>query len=237
VRLLDRGEAAEHLSKLGIGLALGQRPIDGSAIDLALEVGAIAPLRIRVIHIRASACFGDDFRVDRQLEFLGLDVNLGMLVMAGHPDQKGAHRHAWPIPMRQLDERIVQMGQIGGPKATYEKWARGSAQARPGLSPSSLGKVTRPDSGQLRISAKPDQSQQYAEIDFQIDAYISGSRRPPHCPLSPPRPKQEIPMKMAIMTMMVLAVGVAGCAGSGNGGATGAAPERYMGERANVNGT
>ena len=44
-------------------------------------------------------------------------------------------------------------------------------------------------------------------------------------------------MKMAMMTMMVLAVSVAGCAGSGNGGATGAAPERYMGERANVNGT
>src|SRR5260370_35491656 len=60
---------------------------------------------------------------------------------------------------------------------------------------------------------------------------------PPHCPLSPPRPKQEVPMKMAMMAMMVLAVGAAGCAGSGNGGATGAAPERYMGERANVNGT
>ena len=35
------------------------------------------------------------------------------------------------------------------------------------------------DSGQLKISAKPDQSQQYAEINFQIDAYISGSRHPP----------------------------------------------------------
>src|SRR6266851_7937445 len=35
------------------------------------------------------------------------------------------------------------------------------------------------DSGQLKISAKPEQSQQYAKIDFQIDAYISGSRRPP----------------------------------------------------------
>ena len=44
-------------------------------------------------------------------------------------------------------------------------------------------------------------------------------------------------MKMAMMAMMVLAVGAAGCAGSGNGGATGAAPERYMGGRANVNGT
>jgi hypothetical protein len=44
-------------------------------------------------------------------------------------------------------------------------------------------------------------------------------------------------MKFAIMTMMVLAVGMAGCVSSGNGGATGAAPERYMGERANVNGT
>jgi hypothetical protein len=44
-------------------------------------------------------------------------------------------------------------------------------------------------------------------------------------------------MRMAMTTMMVLAVGVAGCAGSGNCGAMGAAPERYMGERANVNGT
>src|SRR5258707_5213016 len=54
---------------------------------------------------------------------------------------------------------------------------------------------------------------------------------------SPSRLKQEVPMKMAMMAMMVLAVGAAGCAGSGNGGATGAAPERYMAERANVNGT
>jgi hypothetical protein len=43
--------------------------------------------------------------------------------------------------------------------------------------------------------------------------------------------------------MMVLVVGMAGCvesgngATTGNGGATGAAPGRYMGERANVNGT
>ena len=50
-------------------------------------------------------------------------------------------------------------------------------------------------------------------------------------------------MKMAMM--MVLAVGMAGCTasgpgpstGSGNPGATGAAPDRYMGERPNVNGT
>ena len=42
-------------------------------------------------------------------------------------------------------------------------------------------------------------------------------------------------MKMAMM--MVLAVVMAGCTGSGNGGATGAAPERYMGGRPNVNGT
>ena len=44
-------------------------------------------------------------------------------------------------------------------------------------------------------------------------------------------------MKIALMTMMLLAIGVAGCATAGNGGATGAAPERYMGERPNVNGT
>ena len=35
--------------------------------------------------------------------------------------------------------------------------------------------------------------------------------------------------------LMIVALGLAGC--SGNGGATGAAPDRYMGERANVNGT
>jgi hypothetical protein len=44
-------------------------------------------------------------------------------------------------------------------------------------------------------------------------------------------------MKFAMMTVMLLAVGVVGCASSDNGGATGAAPERYMGERPNVNGT
>ena len=37
--------------------------------------------------------------------------------------------------------------------------------------------------------------------------------------------------------LMVIALGLAGCSGSGNDGATGAAPDRYMGERANVNGT
>ena len=37
--------------------------------------------------------------------------------------------------------------------------------------------------------------------------------------------------------LMVIALGLAGCSGSGDGGATGAAPARYMGERANVNGT
>ena len=39
--------------------------------------------------------------------------------------------------------------------------------------------------------------------------------------------------------LMVIALGLAGCSGPGNGneGATGAAPDRYLGERANVNGT
>jgi hypothetical protein len=37
--------------------------------------------------------------------------------------------------------------------------------------------------------------------------------------------------------LMVIALGLAGCSGSGNDGAMGAAPDRYMGERANVNGT
>jgi len=42
-------------------------------------------------------------------------------------------------------------------------------------------------------------------------------------------------MRQIVMVVIVLAS--AGCSGSGNGGATGAAPECYMGERANVNGT
>jgi len=42
---------------------------------------------------------------------------------------------------------------------------------------------------------------------------------------------------MRRMLIAVIVVALAGCSGSGNGGATGAAPERYMGERANVNGT
>src|SRR5260370_15784110 len=41
------------------------------------------------------------------------------------------------------------------------------------------------DSGQLKISAKPDQSQQYAKIDFQIDAYIFGFPASPRTVLSP----------------------------------------------------
>ena len=53
-------------------------------------------------------------------------------------------------------------------------------------------------------------------------------------------------MKFAMLSMMLLAVGMAACAspgssgittGPGNGVVTGAAPERYMGERPNVNGT
>jgi len=37
--------------------------------------------------------------------------------------------------------------------------------------------------------------------------------------------------------LMIIALGLAGCSGSGNNGATGAAPDRYIGLRANVNGT
>lgn len=44
-------------------------------------------------------------------------------------------------------------------------------------------------------------------------------------------------MKLAMIALTVLGIGVAACSGPGNGGATGAAPERYMGERPNVNGT
>ena len=42
-------------------------------------------------------------------------------------------------------------------------------------------------------------------------------------------------MRFAMMAIMLL--GIAGCGASGNGGATGAAPERYIGIRPNVNGT
>lgn len=44
-------------------------------------------------------------------------------------------------------------------------------------------------------------------------------------------------MKHSTIAIMLLGIGLAGCAAPGNGGATGAAPERYMGVRANVNGT
>lgn len=44
-------------------------------------------------------------------------------------------------------------------------------------------------------------------------------------------------MKPVMILIALGGFGVAGCAASGNGGATGAAPERYMGERPNVNGT
>ena len=44
-------------------------------------------------------------------------------------------------------------------------------------------------------------------------------------------------MKLAVLTILVLGIGMTGCAGSGTDGATGAAPERYMGIRPNVNGT
>ena len=44
-------------------------------------------------------------------------------------------------------------------------------------------------------------------------------------------------MKLAMMTVMLLAISVGGCASPDNGGATGAAPQRYMGVSPNVNGT
>lgn len=37
--------------------------------------------------------------------------------------------------------------------------------------------------------------------------------------------------------LMVITLGLTSCSGSGNGGAMGAAPDRYVGVRANVNGT
>ena len=43
-------------------------------------------------------------------------------------------------------------------------------------------------------------------------------------------------MKLALMAIMILGI-VGGCDSSRNSGATGAAPERYMGTRPNVNGT
>jgi hypothetical protein len=42
---------------------------------------------------------------------------------------------------------------------------------------------------------------------------------------------------MLLLLLLLLCVSVGGCANPGNGGATGAAPERYMGLRPNVNGT
>ena len=44
-------------------------------------------------------------------------------------------------------------------------------------------------------------------------------------------------MRLAMIATMLLGLAVASCSASGNGGATGAAPERYMGIRPNVNGT
>ena len=44
-------------------------------------------------------------------------------------------------------------------------------------------------------------------------------------------------MRLAAIAIVLVGLGVAGCSAPGNGGATGAAPERYMGIRPNVNGT
>ena len=44
-------------------------------------------------------------------------------------------------------------------------------------------------------------------------------------------------MRLAMIATMLLGLAVASCSASGNGGATGVAPERYMGVRPNVNGT
>jgi hypothetical protein len=46
--LLDSGEPVEHFGELRVGLALGQRRIDRRAVDLALEIGAIARQGARV---------------------------------------------------------------------------------------------------------------------------------------------------------------------------------------------
>jgi hypothetical protein len=51
----------------------------------------------------------------------------------------------------------------------------------------------------------------------------------------------EVAMRMTAIGItaaaLVLTAGLAGCSSSSNGGAMGAAPARYMGERANVAGT
>ena len=44
-------------------------------------------------------------------------------------------------------------------------------------------------------------------------------------------------MKLTMTAIMLLGLGAAACSSAGNGGSTGAAPERYMGVRPNVNGT
>lgn len=44
-------------------------------------------------------------------------------------------------------------------------------------------------------------------------------------------------MRPATIAIILMGLGMAGCSASGSGGAMGAAPERYMGVRPNVNGT
>ncbi len=54
MRLLDRGEAAIDLLELRLGLGLGERPIERGAVDLALEIAAIAADRVALAHRRPS---------------------------------------------------------------------------------------------------------------------------------------------------------------------------------------
>ena len=44
-------------------------------------------------------------------------------------------------------------------------------------------------------------------------------------------------MKRALTAIVLMGLALAGCTAAGDGGAAGAAPERYMGLRPNVNGT
>jgi hypothetical protein len=58
MRLLDGGEPAEYFGELGIGLAFGQRGIDGRTVDFALEIGTIARQVVGFGHGRRALVIG-----------------------------------------------------------------------------------------------------------------------------------------------------------------------------------
>ena len=89
------------------------------------------------------------------------------------------HFRSWHISDELLS---VAMSGIG-PKAEVDDHALLGFD--PKYAVSATLAIIRTFSCQPKSSAKSDQLQQYAQINFQIDAYISGSRRP-HPVLLPP---------------------------------------------------